>query len=152
MGLTNWLTNEQTGVNQREAFASNNFLLGQSREKVHTLSWRVSDFNFFGFIPWIGDSLALKSQKKSSGARFWRFRAKKWPNSTFLGPILKFLLLVIFLQFWPHPGPIWMETLCFTRGLAWFGSKNRQTAKFGKNAKITKSGIEEKMPLLFMIS
>ena len=59
--------------------------IGQSREKVHTLSWRVSDFNFFGFIPWIGDSLALKSQKKSSGARFWRFRAKKWPNSTFFG-------------------------------------------------------------------
>ena len=45
---------------------------------------------------------------------------------------------VIFLQFCPHPGPIWMETLCFTRGLARFGSKMCQTAKFGENAKITK--------------
>ena len=38
-----------------------------------------------------------------------------------------------------------METLCFTRGLARFGSKMRQTAKFGKNAQIAKRGIDEKM-------
>ena len=44
-----------------------------------------------------------------------------------------------------------METLYFTRGLARFGSKTRQTAKFGKNAKIIKSGIDEKMVLLFSI-
>ena len=73
------------------------------------------------------------------GANFWRFRAKKWSNSTFLGPILKLLLSVISSHFWPHPGPIWMETLCFTRGLARFGSKMRQTVKFGKNAEITKN-------------
>ena len=35
---------------------------------------------------------------------------------------------------------------------AWFGSKNRQTAKFGKKAKIIKGGIDEKMVFLFLIS
>ena len=43
-----------------------------------------------------------------------------------------------------------METLCFTRGLARFGSKIRQTTKFAKNAKITKGGIDKKKVLLFL--
>ena len=42
-----------------------------------------------------------------------------------------------------------METLCFTRGLARFGSKIRQTTKFAKNAKITKGGIDKKGTFIF---
>ena len=44
-----------------------------------------------------------------------------------------------------------METLCFTRGLARFGSKIRQTTKFAKNAKITKGGIDKKRYFYFWI-
>ena len=41
--------------------------------------------HFFRLIQWIGDSLAPRCQLFLPGARFCRFRAKKWPNSTFFG-------------------------------------------------------------------
>ena len=51
----------------------------------------------------------------------------------FLGPILKFFHLFIFLHFRPHLGPIWVETLCLTRGLA----PNRQIWQKCQNHKNT---------------
>ena len=60
--------------------------------------------HFFRFIQWIGDSLAPRCQLFLPGARFCRFRAKKWPNSTFLGPILKISLVIFFRNFDPTQG------------------------------------------------
>ena len=59
--------------------------MGGSRDKETRFGLKGLRFNFFGFIQWIGDSLAPHSQTKNVGANFCRFRAEKWPISTFFG-------------------------------------------------------------------
>ena len=58
--------------------------MGHSGWKGRLLGWRVLDFNFFGINQWVGTSLAAWRQILTFVANFGRFRAKKWPNSTFL--------------------------------------------------------------------
>ena len=91
------------------------------------------------------------AKKKKSVPIFGVLEPKNGLIALILGPILKFLLSVIFFAFLTPPRA-YMDgnTILY----AWVGTvwlKTRQTAKFGKNAKIIKSGIDEKMVLLFSI-
>ena len=104
-------------------------------------------------------TLSLSSAQRQSDLASGSFWLKgdhqlSWHQFSRMTPNFDFhrQILFIFLHFWPHLGPIWVETLCFTRGLARFDSKMRQIAKFDKTAKITKWSIPEIHPFLFLIS
>ena len=77
--------------------------LGHSGWKERLLGWWVSDLKIFGINQWVGTSLAARRQILTFVAHFGCFRAKKWPNSTFWGPILKVLVSVIFFAFLTPP-------------------------------------------------
>ena len=67
-----------------QCFIGTGVQVGHSGWKGRLLGWWVSDLNFFGINQWVGTSLAARRQILTFVAHFGRFRAKKWPNSTFL--------------------------------------------------------------------
>ena len=60
-------------------------------------------FQFFGIIHWVGTSLAAWRQILTFIAKFWRFRAKKWSNSTFFGTNFEIFPFIYFFAFLTPP-------------------------------------------------
>ena len=81
--------------------------------------------------------MALHSQKKKIGANFWRFRAKKWPNSTYFGTDFEIFAFSYFFRiFDPTQGLYgWKH---YTLRVGWHGLAQKR-AKPPNLAKMPKS-------------
>ena len=107
--------------------------------------------HFFRFIQWIGDSLAPQCQLFLPGARFCRFRAKKWPNSTFFGTNFENFFSYFFRNFDPTQGLYRWKHYALCVGWHGLAQKFAKRPNLPKMPKSQKGALTKKRYFYFWI-